>query len=78
MISTSSGFTRFPFYDEVQTDLPETRNKDAKREFGSIKKIGAAIIAEPCNPGEAPNMVTATFADPDNNSFQLWTPWENS
>jgi predicted enzyme related to lactoylglutathione lyase len=51
--------------------------KDVKREFGRIKKIGAAVIAEPYHPMEAPEMMIATFADPDNNYFQLVTPWEN-
>ena len=51
--------------------------KDVKREFVRIKKIGAAVIAEPYNPMEAPEMMIATFADPDNNYFQLVTPWEN-
>jgi predicted enzyme related to lactoylglutathione lyase len=51
--------------------------KDVKREFGRIKKIGAAVIAEPYHPMEAPDMMIATFADPDNNYFQLVTPWED-
>ncbi len=51
--------------------------KNVKREFGRIKKIGAAVIAEPYHPMEAPEMMIATFADPDNNYFQLVTPWED-
>ena len=51
--------------------------KDVKREFGRIKKIGATVIAEPYHPMEAPDMMIATFADPDNNYFQLVTPWED-
>lgn len=52
--------------------------KDVKREFGRIKKIGAKVVAEPYHPMEAEDMTIATFADPDNNYFQLVTPWENS
>ena len=50
--------------------------KDVKGEFDRIKKIGAVVVAEPYNPAEVPEMMIATFADPDNNYFQLVTPWE--
>lgn len=53
----------------------ETR--DVKGEFERIKKSGATVVAEPYHPGEEPEMMIATFADPDNNYFQLVTPWEN-
>jgi predicted enzyme related to lactoylglutathione lyase len=51
--------------------------KDVKSEFGRIKKVGAAVVAEPYNPMEDAKMMIATFADPDNNYFQLVTPWAN-
>ncbi len=53
----------------------ETR--DVEGEFERIRKLGAAVVAKPYNPGEDPKMMIATFADPDNNYFQLVTPWEN-
>jgi hypothetical protein len=36
------------------------------------------VIAKPYNPMEDPKAMIATFADPDNNYFQLATPWENT
>lgn len=51
--------------------------KDVKREFDRIRKLGAGVIAEPYNPEEEPGMKIATFTDPDNNIFQLMTPWES-
>lgn len=50
--------------------------KDVKGEFKRIKKLGAVAIADPYNPAEVQEMMIATFADPDNNYFQLVTPWE--
>ena len=50
--------------------------KDVKGEFERIRKLGAAVVAEPYNPDEAAGMMIATFSDPDNNYFQLVTPWE--
>lgn len=50
--------------------------KDVEGEFARIKKTGAAVVAEPYNPMEEGEMLIATFADPDNNYFQLVTPWE--
>jgi len=80
---TGKGFITIGPHDKVRgkSRNPERimfnlETKDVKREFGRIKKIGAAMIAEPYNPMEAPNMMIATFADPDNNYFQLVTPWE--
>jgi len=52
----------------------ETR--DVKGEFERIKKLGGSVIAPPYNPMEEPNMLISTFADPDNNYFQLMTPFE--
>jgi len=50
--------------------------KNVKGEFERIKKLGATVVAEPYNPAEDPKGMIATFADPDNNYFQLMTPWE--
>lgn len=46
---------------------------DVKGEFERIKLIGATVIKEPYQMGEA---WIATLADPDGNYFQLMTPWE--
>ena len=52
--------------------------EDVKEDFERIKKLGAKVIAEPYAPGEADNMLLATFADPDGNYFQLATPMDES
>lgn len=48
--------------------------KDVKGEFARIKKLGAKVITEPYEMKPA---WIATFADPDENYFQLITPWED-
>ncbi|RJQ38505.1 hypothetical protein C4559_01810 [Candidatus Microgenomates bacterium] len=49
--------------------------EDVKEEFERMKKEGAKVIAEPYQMGDWEGW-TATFADPDNNYFQLMSPWE--
>lgn len=49
---------------------------DVKGEFERIKSLGAKVVAQPYQMGEETNGWIATFADPDNNYFQLVTPWE--
>ena len=48
--------------------------KEVKEEFERIKALGAKVIKEPYQMGEA---WIATLADPDGNLFQLMTPWES-
>ncbi len=45
-----------------------------KEEFERIKALGAAVIKEPYQMGEA---WIATLGDPDGNYFQLMTPWDS-
>ena len=50
---------------------------DVKGEFERIKGLGATVVAEPYQPGAAPDggeFWLATFEDPDGNYFQLATP----
>ncbi len=47
---------------------------DVKGEFERFKAAGATVVAEPYQPGEEPEMWIATFADPDDNYFQLGSP----
>ena len=50
---------------------------DVKGEFERMKAAGAIVIAEPYGFDEdASNMSIATFADPDDNYFQLMSPME--
>ncbi len=52
--------------------------EDVKGEFERIKALGATVVAEPYQPGDESSGWIATFADPDNNYFQLMSPWENN
>ncbi len=61
---------------EPQRLIINLDTKDVEKEFERIKATGAEVIKSPYNPGEAPEMLIATFADPDGNYFQLMSPWE--
>jgi predicted enzyme related to lactoylglutathione lyase len=52
---------------------------DTKKEFETLKGLGAEVIAEPYQPDKenSPNVWLATLADPDGNYLQLSTPWES-
>ena len=52
---------------------------DVKGDFERLRAAGARVIQEPYAPdtgdaAEAPEMAVATFADPDDNYFQLVSP----
>ena len=52
---------------------------DVKGDFERLKAAGAMVIQEPYAPdtgdaADAPEMSVATFADPDDNYFQLVSP----
>jgi predicted enzyme related to lactoylglutathione lyase len=49
---------------------------DVPGEFARLKAAGATVIQEPYHPGESPEGWIATFADPDDNYFQLMSPME--
>jgi predicted enzyme related to lactoylglutathione lyase len=50
----------------------ETPN--VKADFERFKAAGATVIREPYNFEQAPDAWIATFADPDDNYFQLVSP----
>jgi predicted enzyme related to lactoylglutathione lyase len=49
---------------------------DVNAEFERLKGAGAKVVQEPYQPGGAdmPDMWVCTFADPDENYFQLMSP----
>ncbi len=50
---------------------------DVRAEFDRLVAAGATVVQEPYNPAddeEVPEMLIATFADPDDNYFQLLSP----
>ena len=51
-------------------------SRDVAGDFLRMKNAGATVIAEPYSFEGAPGSLIATFADPDDNYFQLQTPME--
>jgi predicted enzyme related to lactoylglutathione lyase len=49
---------------------------DVQGDFDKFKAAGATVIREPYGFDEAPGSLIATFADPDDNYFQLMTPMQ--
>ena len=49
---------------------------DVKGEFERLKAAGGIVVAEPDEFEGAPGSAIATFADPDDNYFQLMSPME--
>jgi predicted enzyme related to lactoylglutathione lyase len=47
---------------------------DVKSEFERLKAAGATVVVEPYSPEGAAEGLIATFADPDDNYFQLMSP----
>ena len=48
---------------------------DVRAGFDRFVAAGATVVREPYDPG-GPEMLIATFADPDDNYFQLLSPME--
>lgn len=51
---------------------------DVKSDFERLSAAGATVVREPYTMGEAPGASIATFADPDDNYFQLISPMQPS
>jgi predicted enzyme related to lactoylglutathione lyase len=49
---------------------------DVKGDFDRLKAAGATVIREPYSFEQAPGAWIATFADPDDNDFQLVSPFD--
>ena len=48
---------------------------DVKGEFDRLKGAGAIVVKEPYKPSEEFEMWIATFSDPDDNYWQIATPF---
>ena len=82
-----TGFISVGPHDEVhgKNEQPgrllwNVESEDVAADFARFKEAGAIVVREPYNPG-APGddtMLIATFADPDDNYFQLQSPWRPS
>jgi predicted enzyme related to lactoylglutathione lyase len=51
---------------------------DVKADFERLKAAGAKVIRDPYNSDQEPEGLIATFADPDDNYFQLMSPMDPS
>jgi predicted enzyme related to lactoylglutathione lyase len=49
---------------------------DVQADFAKLKAAGATVIKEPYHPGEGEQGWIGTFADPDNNYFQVVSPMQ--
>ena len=56
--------------------LLNIESADVKADFERWQAAGAIVIAEPYSYEEQPTSWIATFADPDDNYFQLMSPME--
>ena len=78
----SGGITIGP-HSEVHGKNPQPgriiwniESADVKGDFERFKAAGATVIREPYDFPEAPDSWIATFADPDDNYFQLVSPMD--
>jgi predicted enzyme related to lactoylglutathione lyase len=78
----SGGFTVGP-HDQVRGKNPQPgrliwniETPDVKGEFDRLVAAGATVIREPYDPGapDGRDFSICTFADPDDNYFQLMSP----
>jgi predicted enzyme related to lactoylglutathione lyase len=56
--------------------LLNMESSDVAGDFARLKDAGAIVIREPYQLGENGEFWVATLADPDDNYFQLQTPYE--
>lgn len=78
-----TGFVSIGPHSEVhgRNDQPgrllwNIETEDVHGEFAKLKAAGAIVIREPYEMEGAPGYAIATLADPDNNYFQLMSPYE--
>jgi predicted enzyme related to lactoylglutathione lyase len=78
------GFTIGP-HDEVHGKnahpgriIWNIESDDVKADFARLRDAGAIVIREPYTFDQAPGTWVATLADPDDNYFQLTSPYEDT
>ncbi|TMD40525.1 MAG: hypothetical protein E6I89_03330 [Chloroflexi bacterium] len=76
-----SGWITIGPHDEVKGKNPtpgrlilNIESEDVKGDFEKFRAAGAKVVREPYNVGEESPYWIATFADPDDNYFQLMSP----
>ncbi len=76
-----SGSVTFGLHDQVKGKNSDpgrviwnVETPDVKGQFEKLKRAGATVVREPYQPDVAQDMWITTFADPDNNYFQLMSP----
>ena len=76
-----SGWITVGPHDQVQGKNPHpgrliwnVETSDVKGEFDRLVAAGATVVQEPYNPGGQDQGWICTFADPDDNYFQLMSP----
>ena len=77
-----TGFVAVGPHSEVSGQNPQPgrliwniESADVKGEFDRMKAAGAIVVREPYEFESAPGSSIATLADPDNNYFQLTSPF---
>jgi predicted enzyme related to lactoylglutathione lyase len=77
-----SGYVTVGPHDQVHGPNPQPgrliwnlETPDVQRDFERLKAAGATVVQEPYQPDEDPEGWIATFADPDDNYFQLVSPF---
>ena len=78
-----SGYVTIGAHDQVKGKsahpgriIWNIESEDVKADFERFKAAGATVIAEPYGMDEFEGSAIATFADPDDNYFQLMSPME--
>jgi predicted enzyme related to lactoylglutathione lyase len=77
-----SGWITVGAHDQVKGKNPHPgrviwniETPDVKSEFDRFVEAGATVVQEPYTPGDGDDVgLIATFADPDDNYFQLMSP----
>jgi predicted enzyme related to lactoylglutathione lyase len=76
-----SGYVTVGPHDQVHGPNPQPgrliwnlETPDVRGDFQRLKAAGATVVQEPYQPEEDPGGWIATFADPDDNYFQLVSP----